>query len=212
MLKYEKISKVIPLFQPGDRVLVEYTSNVPISRILWQSITRHILDDETVIIFDFYGIGDITFRNYLRSAVGEEYKKLIESKKSVYIFKIGPGGASYGETVGQEKVYTDAESFLKAYYSMIHRALSLPRKPRYAVVFGLSEYLYFTGASGLFNLLNVVSTIPIEDWVTVVPLNIDAIDERQRAILEEISSWVIRITEEGCRIIKGGNECDDTER
>ncbi|ACS33381.1 Conserved hypothetical protein [Thermococcus gammatolerans EJ3] len=212
MLKYEKISKIIPLFQPGDRVLVEYTSNVPISKILWQSITHHILNDETIIIFDFYGIGDITFRNYLRSAVSEEYKKLIESKKNIYLFKIGPGGASYGRIVGQEKVYTDTESFLKAYYSMVHRALSLPRKPRYAVVFGLSEYLYFTGSSGLFNLLNVISTIPIEDWVTVVPLNIDAIDGRQRAILEEISSWVIRITEEGCQIIKGGKERDDTKR
>lgn len=206
MLKYGEIPNTIPLFQPGDRVLIEYTSDVPISKVMWENIIRHILDNETVIVFDFYGVGDIMFRNYLRSVVGREYKKLIGSKRNVYIFKIGPGGASYGEVVGQEKVYVDTENFLKAYYSMVHHALSLPRKPRYAVVFGLSEYLYFTGSSGLFNILNVISTIPIEDWVTVAPLNVDAIDPKQKALIEEISSWVIRAGEGGFEILKGGSD------
>ncbi len=209
MLKYGETSRLIRSFQPGDRVLLEYESKIPISQIVWRYITHYILEDEPTIIFDFYGIGDITFRNYLRSISGKEYRRLIESKKNIYIFKIGPGGASYGEVVGQEKVYTGTENFLKVYYTMIQRALSLPRKPKYAVVFGISEYLYFTGSSGLFNLINVISTIPIEDWTTIVLINIDVVDEKQRAILEEISSWVVRLKEEGCEIIKGGNGRDD---
>ncbi len=212
MLKYEETSRLMHSFQPGDRVLMEYEAKLPISKIAWRYITRcilEILEDEPIIIFDFYGIGDIMFRNYLRSISGEEYRQLIEAKRNIYIFKIGPGGASYGEIVGHERVYLDPESFLKGYYTMVQRVLSLPRKPRYAVVFGISEYLYFAGSSGLFNLINVISTIPIEDWVTIVLLNIDAVDEKQRAILEEISSWVVRLGEEGCEILKGGNGRDD---
>ncbi|AJC72146.1 MAG: DUF257 family protein [Thermococcus sp.] len=209
MLKYEETSRLTHSFQPGDRVLMEYEAKLPISKIAWRYITRYILEDEPVIIFDFYGIGDIMFRNYLRLISGEEYRQLIESKRNIYIFKIGPGGASYGEVVGHEKVYTDAESFLKGYYTMVQRALSLPRKPRYAVVFGISEYLYFAGPSGLFNIINVISTIPIEDWVTIILLNVDAVNEKQRSILEEISSWVVRLVEEGCEIVKGGNGRDD---
>lgn len=205
MLKYKEVLRLIPLLQPGDRVLVEYTPDITLRDLEWKEIMRSFVKDGTVIVFDFYGIGDIMFRNYLRTLAGRDYRGLIEAKRNIHVFKFGPGGASYGQLAAEEKVYSDTESFLRSYYSMIRRTLNLPQKPKYSFIFGLAEYLYFTGKSGLYNILHATSTIPLEDWVTFVFLNTEAVGHFERAILEEISSWVLVLKKEGVEVIKGGS-------
>ncbi|ASJ03249.1 hypothetical protein A3L09_08275 [Thermococcus profundus] len=206
MLKYREALRLIPLLQPGDRVLVEYTPDIGLGDFEWKEMVRAFVKDGTVVAFDFYGIGDLLFRNYIRSLGWKDYKDLIEAKKNIYVFKFGPGGASYGQLMGEEKIHSDTESFLRSYYSTIRRALNLPRKPKYSFILGLAEYLYFSGKDGLYNFLHATSTIPLEDWVTFIFLNVGAIGDPERAILEEISSWVLAFRKNGIEVIKGGRE------
>jgi hypothetical protein len=49
----------------------------------------------------------------------------------------------------------------------------------------------------------------VEDFVTIVPLNIKAIDPKVQAVVENVASHVISLTDESLRILKGGSEVGD---
>jgi len=209
MLKYKGVDRLLALLQPGDRVIIEYEPLADGEGVIWGSIISAMLNEGDITVIDIYGVGDIMFRNYVRLAAGKEYRKFIEGKKHIHVFKVGPGNPSYGEVLGEEKVYSGTENFMKAYYWMMRRALRVPRRPRYLVIFGISEYLHFTGDSGLYNLLYVTSSLPVEDFVTIVPLNIRAIDPKVLAVVENVASHVISLTDGSLRMLKGGSEVGD---
>ncbi|NJF24356.1 hypothetical protein [Thermococcus sp. Bubb.Bath] len=209
MLKYEGVDRLLALLQPGDRVIIEYEPLSDGERVIWGEIISAMIQEGDIAVIDIYGVGDIMFRNYVRLAPSRKYRKFIEGKKHIHVFKVGPGNPSYGEIIGEEKVYSRTENFMKAYYWMMRRALSVPRRPRYLVIFGISEYLHFTGDSGLYNLLYVISSLPVEDFVTIVPLDIKAVDPKVLAVVENMASHVISLTDGSLRVLKGGSGVED---
>ncbi|WP_456366214.1 DUF257 family protein [Thermococcus sp.] len=208
MLKYGAC-RLLGILEPGDRALIEYDPKAPVELLLWRDVVPQIVDESSLLVVDWYGIGDVLFRNYLRKAPGKEYQFLIEAKKKVYVFKVGPGHPSYGQKIGEEKVYTDPEDFMRAYYWMIRKAVNLPQKPRHLLILGLAEYVYFAGPQGLQNIIQVTSAIPVEDWITIVPVNRRVLSAAELGILEDIASHIAEFSGEEMRILKGGRGSEE---
>jgi hypothetical protein len=206
MLKYEGIGRLLASLQPGDRVLLEYGSLEGVEALLWGKLIPELIRESTVLAVDIYGVGDMLFRNYIRGAKISEYKSLIHAKKRIYVFKLGSGNPSYGLLVGDDKLYTKADDFLKTYHWMIRKALNLPEKPKFLVVFGVSEFFLFHERNALKNVLQATTAIPVEDWVTFIPLNISAVDRELTAVLEELSTHVVLLEGGELKLLKGRAE------
>jgi len=179
----------------GDIVLIEYPSRYPLEKLVWGKIIPELSHGNQIIIDDFFGIGDLTFRNYIRTVPPKEYKELIEIAKSLKVIKIGPGMGSYGTIIDEIPLTYEVPEFMKNYYDAIRKASSSAIKPVYFITFGLAEYLYFGKEKGLQVILFSRSNLPVEDWTSIYFINKDVIQNEVLAILEEISPWVIDVVE-----------------
>ncbi|WP_461866453.1 DUF257 family protein [Thermococcus sp.] len=176
----------------GGIVLVEYPSNYPIEDFVWGTLLPTISEQE-IIVDDFLGIGDLTFRNYLRKESGKGYKTVLDTIKNIKIIKIGPGRGSYGNVINEIPLTYDTQEFMDRYYNCLKRLVVEFGKPAYFLTFGLAEYLYFGGEKAIRTILTLQSVLPIEDWTSIYFINKDLIDRNHLAILEEISSSVLEI-------------------
>lgn len=181
----------------GDIVLIEYPSRYPVEELVWGKIIPQLSYSNQIIIDDFFGIGDLTFRSYIRTVPPKEYKELIEIVKNLKVIKIGPGMGSYGTIIDEVPLTYEVPEFMKNYYDAIRKASSGAIKPVYFITFGLAEYLYFGKEKGLQVILFSRSNLPVEDWISIYFINKDAIQKEVLAILEEISPWIVDVVEEG---------------
>jgi len=177
----------------GDIVLIEYPSAYPFEDLVWGKIIPEI---SHVVIDDFFGIGDLSFRNYIRKISPKEYRKIIEITKHIKIIKIGPGRASYGSIVDEIPLTYEMSEFMKNYYDAIRKALVESIKPLYFLSFGLAEYFYFGKERALQAILFSRSNLPVEDWTSIYLINKDLVEKPQLAILEDISAWILDINQE----------------
>ncbi len=180
----------------GDVVLIEYPSAYSFEDLVWGRIIPEISHDNQIVIEDFFGIGDLSFRNYIRKISPKEYRKTIEITKHIKVIKIGPGRASYGSLVDEIPLTYEISEFMKNYYDAIRKALADSIKPLYFLSFGLGEYLYFGKEKALQAILFSRSNLPVEDWTSIYLVNKDIIEKPQLAILEDISSWILEIIPE----------------
>lgn len=187
----------------GDTVLIEYSPTYPLGKFLWSFLMPRLIERGSVVIGDFFGIGDIIFRNYIRGISGKEYSGVIELIKEIKIVKIGPGSASYGEVIEEITPTYDSHGFLKNYHTIINRMAHSPTKPGYFITFGLAHYLNFGKDNAVKALLTSISTLPMEDWVGIHFINVDVLEEYQLAMLEEVASMVFYLTEDGIIVKKG---------
>ncbi|WP_048150228.1 DUF257 family protein [Palaeococcus ferrophilus] len=177
----------------GDSLLIEYPGGYPIEDLLWGQVMPAILQKGMVLVDDFFGVGDLMFRNYVRKLPASEYKTLLRGIRNISVIKIGPGQASYGKILVQVPLTYDSEAFLDSYYGAIRESLRTQDKPLYFVSLGVSEYIYFGKEKALQTLLVTRSSLPIEDWASVYLLNTDLVNGSALALMEELSSWVLEV-------------------
>lgn len=177
----------------GDSLLIEYPGGYPIEDLLWGQVMPVILKKGTVLVDDFFGVGDVMFRNYVRKLPASKYKTLLKGLKNISVIKIGPGRVSYGKILIQMPLTYDSEAFLDSYYGAIRKSLLTQDKPLYFVSIGISEYIYFGKEEALQTLLVTRSSLPIEDWASVYLLNTDLVNGSALALMEELSSWVLEV-------------------
>jgi hypothetical protein len=192
----------------GDTVLIEYESTYPIDEFSWGLLIPFLVGRDGVVVADFYGIGNLLFRNYVRKISGREYSELIGLMKRIKVVRIGPGSADYGEVVEEIAPSYEPHTFLKNYHTIISRMSRLPSKPEYFVTFGLGHYIHFGGDEAIKSLITAVSTIPMEDWVGVHFINENVMRKERLAMLEEVSSMIFHISREGLRVKKEGESLD----
>ncbi|AHF80895.1 DUF257 family protein [Thermococcus paralvinellae] len=187
----------------GDVVLIEYPSAYPFENLAWGEIIPEISHDTQTVVDDFFGIGDLSFRNYIRRVSPKEYRKIIDITKHIKVIKIGSGRASYGSIVDEIPLTYEISEFMKNYYDAIRKALVDSIKPLYFLSFGLAEYFYFGKEKAIQAILFSRSNLPVEDWTSIYLINKTLIEEPQLAVLEDISAWILDITqEEGEYIIR----------
>ncbi|NJE05225.1 biotin synthase [Thermococcus sp. M36] len=192
----------------GDIVLIEYPSLYPIEEFSWGFVIPLVTERDGAAVGDFFGVGNILFKNYVRRLSGKKYRELIEMIKRIKVVKIGPGSISYGEVIEEVVPTYSVQSFLKNYYSVINRIGHLPTKPGYFLTFGLGHYIHFGGSDAMKAILTGLSTIPMEEWATIHFINEDLISREHLAMLEEISSVVFYVSNEGLTVKKGGDAID----
>ncbi|NJE60347.1 DUF257 family protein [Thermococcus sp. 21S7] len=192
----------------GDIVLIEYRSTYRIDGFAWGFVIPALARVGSIVIWDFFGIGNLLFKNYARKMKGEEYVRILELLKDVRIVKIGPGSISYGEVIEEVTPSYRVQDFIKNYYTTIQRMERLPLKPTHVITFGLANYINFGGNETLKHILTALSTIPMEDWATLNFVNVDILTAEQLAILEEIAAAVFFVSEDGIKIKKGGEIFD----
>ncbi|NJE85151.1 biotin synthase [Thermococcus sp. CX2] len=190
--------------QKGDIVMVEYPSVYPVEEFSWGLLIPMLVDRGVVVIGDFFGVGDLMFRNYIRRISGREYSRIIEIIKKIKVVKVGPGSASYGEVIEEVVPVYDSHSFLKNYHMVVNRMANCPAKPDYVLTFGLAQYIRFGGDEAMKAILTSISTIPMEDWIGIHFVNVDILSPEHLAMLEEVSSIVFYISKEGLIIKKEG--------
>ncbi len=188
----------------GSVILVEYSPTYQMERFSWGFLLPILMERGEVVVVDFFGVGDIMFRNYIRGIGGREYSKILELIKSLKIIKVGPGSCSYGGIIDEIVPTYDPQSALRSYYSMINKLVNSPTKPDYMVTFGLAMYLHFGGEGAIRSLLTWVTTLPVEDWAWVHLVNKGVLSEENLAILEELSSMVFQPSHGEVTVKKGG--------
>lgn len=188
--------------QTGDVVIIEYPSGYPMEEIVWGEVIPEISRENTVLIDDFFGIGDLMFRNYMRRLEPPEYKKIFKIVKNIKVVKIGPGRASYGKIVNEIPITYETQIFLDNYYLSINKIMKESTKPLYFVSIGVSEYIYFGKEKALQTLLTTRSFLPVEDWSSIYFLNRDMLPKEALAIMEDIASHIIEIKREGEPVLK----------
>ncbi|WP_297421476.1 DUF257 family protein [Thermococcus sp.] len=193
----------------GDTVIVEYEPYYPVEDFSWGLLMPLLVETDSVVVADFFGVGNLLLRNYARRVSGKEYSRLIGLVKSIKVVKVGPGLASYGELLMDISPSYEPGSFLKNYHTIISRVSRLPTKPEYLVTFGLGHYVHFGGDNAVKSLLTGVSTIPLEDWVGIHFVNEAVVRREHLAILEEMASMVFRLSSDGITILKGGGAIDN---
>ncbi|AAL82019.1 biotin synthase [Pyrococcus furiosus DSM 3638] len=178
----------------GDVAIVEYSSSSPIHRLVWGEIILKYVDRYEFVIDDFFGIGDVMFRTYLRRISSpDEYTKIMEKTKNIKAIKIGPGKISYASKVEELPLTYNLSEFIKLYYPIIRDILAKSSKRVFFITLGLSQYLYLGEAKALETILLSRSVLPIEDWTSIYFLNTDVAPEKAVAALEEISPIVIQV-------------------
>lgn len=208
MGNYREIDRLLASLQPRDKLLLEYRSLEMIEDFIWGRLIPELIEESTVLVVDVYGVGDVLFRNHIRKAKISEYKPLIQAKKRIYVFKLGPGNPSYGNIVGEDKLRLNPDDFLKEYHWMIRKVLNLPEKPKFLAVFGISEFLLFHGKNALKNIIHTASALPVEEWVTIIPLNVSAVQDEFIAVLEEFSTHVALLEGGELKLLKGGQKSE----
>ncbi len=196
----------------GDTVLIEYPPTYPLEEFSWGFLIPSLIERGEVVIGDFFGVGDLLFRNYIRRVSGRKYSDIIELIKKIKVVKIGPGSASYGEVIEEVVPVYDSHSFLKNYHTVINRMTHSPTKPEYFVTFGLSHYVHFGGDEAMKAIMTGISTIPMEDWVGIHFLNVDVLSRAHLAMLEEMASIVFQLSKEEVIVKKGGEALDSGGR
>ncbi|NJE04427.1 DUF257 family protein [Thermococcus sp. MV11] len=192
----------------GDTILIEYKPSYPVEDFSWGILLPALAGRYGVVVADFFGVGDVLFRNYARRISGREYSRVIELIKRIKVVKIGPGSASYGEVIEEVVPAYDPQTFLKNYHAVIGKMSRSPVKPEYFVTFGLSHYIHFGGDEAVKSILTGISTIPMEDWVGIHFINKDVLRKEHLAMLEEIASMVFQVSEEGLKVRKEGGTID----
>ncbi len=190
----------------GDVIILEYPPTYSLERFSWGFLIPALMDRGKVVVVDFFGIGDITFRSYVRGIGGGEYSKILELIKELKVIKVGPGGGSYGEIIDEIVPTYEPQSALKSYHGVINRLVNSPTKPDYMVTFGLAMYLHFGGEGAIRSLLAGLSTLPVEDWAWVHLVNRETLPKEKIAIIEEVSSMVFELSGDGVTVKKGGEE------
>ncbi len=192
----------------GDTVLIEYEPTYPVEEFSWGFLIPALLDRDGVVVADFFGVGDLLFRNYIRRVSGREYSRTIELMRKIKVVKIGPGSASYGGVVEEITPSYEPHALLKNYHTIISRMSRLPSKPEYFVTFGLGHYIHFGGDDAIRSLITAVSTIPMEDWVGIHFINEGVMRREHLAMMEEISSMVFHVSGNGLKVKKEGGSID----
>ena len=77
----------------GDFVVVEYPSLYPLENLVWGELIPSLSNHE-ILIDDFFGVGDLLFRDYIRKSPPEKYKALMESTKRIKAIRIAARRAS----------------------------------------------------------------------------------------------------------------------
>jgi len=180
----------------GDFVLIEYPSPYSIAQLLWGELVPEISQKE-ILIDDFFGIGDLLFRGYLRKTPPEEYKKAMEVTKNLRAIRIGIGRTSYTSIAEEIPITYEVSEFMRNYYNALMKLFSVSTKVEYSITLGVSQYIYFGGEKALKAILFTRSTLPFEDWTSIYFVNKDILDERQLAILRELANWCLKIIKEG---------------
>ncbi|WP_297476946.1 DUF257 family protein [Thermococcus sp.] len=198
------VSRILACTGCGEFLLIEYEPTFNVEDFSWGLLMPALLKEGPTVVADFFGVGAITFRNYTRRASGEEYSRIIDLTKGIKVIKVGPGSASYGELIEELAPAYEAQTFLRNYHSLIGRVSRLPVKPRYLVTFGLGHYVHFGGDAAILAILTAVSTLPVEDLLSVHLINRDVIRRDHLAILEGLASAVFELSSEGVKIRKGG--------
>ncbi len=188
----------------GDMIILEYPSTYPMERFSWGVLIPALMGKRNVVVVDFFGIGDVMFRNYVRGISGGEYSKTLEMIKELKVIKVGPGGGSCGEVIDEIVPTYEPQSALKSYHSVINRLVNSPTKPDYMVTFGLAMYLRFGGDGAIRSLLTGLSTLPVEDWAWVHLVNRNALPDETMAIIEEVSSMIFELSGDEVTVKKGG--------
>ncbi|ASI98940.1 DUF257 family protein [Thermococcus celer] len=192
----------------GDMVLIEYTSTYPLEEFSWGFLIPRLVKRGEIAIGDFFGVGDLLFRNYIRGAPVKAYSRVLELIKRIKIVKIGPGSASYGEVIDEVVPSYNPQDFLKNYHAIVNRMIHSPTKPEYFVTFGLAHYIRFGGDGAIKALITGISTIPMEDWASVHLINVDVLERAHLAMLEEIASMVFGLSKDGVTVKKGREAFD----
>lgn len=192
----------------GDIVLIEYSPRYPIEEVSWGLVIPELIKTHNLVVADFFGVGNLLFKNYVRKLTGRRYRELLEVIKRIKVVKIGPGSISYGDVIDEIVPTYDPQGFLKDYYSILNKVGRLPYKPDYFVSFGLAHYIHFNRELAIRSILTSLTTIPMEEWVDVHFINFEILDRETLAMLEEVASIIIRASEEGIETKKGGEAVD----
>lgn len=181
--------------EPGEVMLIEYSSTEFIEHLIWGKILPELSERGEVVVIDFYGIGDVFFRNYEKKAGSEDYLRILDIINRTKVIKIGTGSSSFGELIETFPISESSRDFLKKYYTAMNRIKNLPRKPEYVLVLGLSEYFHLHDEpSKLRNFLLAFSTIPVYDWKILSFINVEIIRPEILSLLEEVSSAVFVVS------------------
>ena len=198
------VSRILACTGCGEFLLIEYEPTFNVEDFSWGLLMPALLREGPTVVADFFGVGDIMFRNYARRASGREYSRIIDLAGSVKVIKVGPGSASYGELIEELAPVYEAQTFLRNYHSLVGRVSRLPVKPRYLVTFGLGHYVHFGGDDAVLAILTAAGTLPFEDLVGVHLVNRDVMRRDHLAILEGMASVIFELTSEGVKMRKGG--------
>jgi hypothetical protein len=180
----------------GDFILVEYPSFYPLGDLVWGEIIPSFSSHD-ILIDDFFGVGDLLFRDYLRKSSPQKYKEVMESTKRIKAIRIGPGRTSYASIVEEIPLTYEISEFMKSYYDALMKLSSHSAKVEYSITFGISQYIYFGKDKALRAILFTRSTLPFEDWTSIYFVNSDILDKQQIAVLRELASNSVRIQKEG---------------
>lgn len=180
----------------GDFVVVEYPSLYPLENLIWGELIPSLSNHE-ILIDDFFGVGDLLFRDYIRKSPPEKYKALMESTKRIKAIRIGPGRTSYASVVEEMPVTYEISEFMRNYYNALTKLSSPSTKVEYSITLGISQYIYFGGDKALRAILFTRSMLPFEDWTSIYFVNSDILDKQQIAVLRELASKSIKIKKEG---------------
>jgi len=187
---------------PGDVVLIEYQSQEPIENLAWGELLPAIASGG-VIVVDFFGLGEILLRKFVRKK-HVDYSATLEILKNLKVVKVGPGAVTYGEILEDVVPSYDSHQFLRNYHSIMSKISRLPQKPKYMVTFGLGHYIHFAPDDAVKAILTAVSTIPSEDLITINLINTDIIDHPHLAILEELSTAIVEVSKGEFKVYKDG--------
>ncbi|WP_297550465.1 DUF257 family protein [Thermococcus sp.] len=197
---------VLSFMAPGDVVLVEYRSREPIETLAWGELLPAI-GEGGVVVVDFFGMGEILLRKFMRR--GEvDYSSIIELLRDLKVVRVGPGTVTYGEILEDVVPSYDPHTFLRSYHSIMSKISRLPQKPKYMVTFGLAHYIHFNPENAIKAILTAVSTIPAEDLVIINFINSEVIKRSRLAILEELSTAIVEVSEGNIKIYKDGGVSD----
>jgi hypothetical protein len=192
----------------GDVVIIEYSSRTPVERTAWGKVIPLLKSNGNLVITDFFGIGDTFFRKYLRRLPGRVYSEFVERVADIKVVKIGPGATTYGEILEELVPTYDPHIFLKNYHAIMSRISRLPQKPKFLVSFGLSHYVHFNPENALKSIITAVTNIPMEDLIGVHFINTDILTREHLAIVEEIATFVLEVTNGEVSFLKGGGGGD----
>jgi len=193
---------VLSFMTPGDVVLIEYQSREPIENLTWGELLPAIRT-YGVVVADFFGIGEILLRKFMRRG-DVDYSSVLELLKDLRVVRVGPGTVTYGEILEDVVPSYDPHTFLRDYHSIMSKISRLPQKPKYMVTFGLGHYIHFDPVNAIKSILTAVSTIPAEDLVIINFVNADVIKRAHLAILEELSTAIVEVSGGKFKVYKDG--------